>query len=206
MLDPEESLDMLILASREAGVTLIELMIGLVVLALLLMVGLPSLTTWLQNTQIRNQTESFYAALQLARAEALRRNSLVRFQMVDTLTSACALSTTGKNWVVSLANPAGSCQTAPSDTAAPQILQKSDAEGSTPNTAVAATGGSLVSFNGLGRVANAGAITRIVVSNPTGGACQTAAGPMRCLEIRITTGGQLRMCDPAAAAPDPRAC
>jgi hypothetical protein len=34
----------------------------------------------------------------------------------------------------------------------------------------------------------------------------TLAGEMRCLAILVTTAGQIRMCDPAVAAPDPRAC
>lgn len=194
------------LQRRQGGVSLIELLIGLVVLGLLLMVGLPSLATWLQNTQIRNQTEAIYAGLQLARAEALRRNTIVRFQLFDSLTSACAASTSGKTWVVSLTDAAGNCDEAPSETTAPQIVRKADGAEGSPNTTVAATGGTLISFNGLGRVANAGAITQIDVANPNGGACQSADGPMRCLSVRITSGGQLRMCDPMAAAPDPRAC
>ena len=190
------------------GFTLIELMIGIAVLGIVLMVGLPSLARWMQNTQIRTHAEAIHAGLQLARAEALRRNTQVRFQLFDTVTAACAASLTGKSWVVSLADAAGQCNTAPSDTGA-QIIQKKDGTEGAANTAVAATGGTLVTFNGLGRVANAGAMTQVAITNPTGGACKTAAGdePMRCLQIRITSGGQMRLCDPAVtAANDPRRC
>jgi type IV fimbrial biogenesis protein FimT len=167
------------------------------------MVGLPSLTTWLQNTQVRGAAEAMQAGLQLARAEALRRNAPVRFQLVDTLTSACALSGNGANWIVSINDPTALCDQAPSDTVAPFTIQKySSAEGSS-NAAVRATGGQVVIFSGLGRVSISGAapapITQIDVrhvSDPNGGNCQPA-GRMRCLRLNISNGGQTRMCDPA---------
>lgn len=194
---------------RAAGFTLIEIAITLVVIGILLMVGLPSLTAWLQNSEIRAAAEGLQAGLQLARAEALRRNTNVRFQLVDSLAAGCALSATGTNWVVSLGDATGNCGANPSEAVAPQIIQKrSGAEGS-PNAAVSATGGTSVVFNGLGRVTGAGAITQIDFRNPAGGACKTAAGnePMRCLRIQIASGGQLRMCDPAVNTPgDPRLC
>jgi type IV fimbrial biogenesis protein FimT len=190
------------------GFTLIELMITLAVLGMLLMIALPNMGTWLQNTQIRTSAEAMQAGLQLARAEALKRNTTVRFQLVNSLTSSCALSTSGRNWVVSLADPSGLCNLDASDTVAPQIIQKrSSAEGS-PNAQVNATGGSSVVFNGLGRAA-AGSLTQIDITNPTNGTCKTAAGnePMRCLRIAVNAGGTVRMCDPAVDdATDPRKC
>jgi type IV fimbrial biogenesis protein FimT len=153
------------------------------------------------------------AGLQLARAEALKRNTTVRFQLVDTLTSACALSATGRNWVVSLADTNGLCNLDASETTAPQIIQKrSSAEGS-PNAVVTATGGSSVWFNGLGRTVQPptapAALTQINITNPINGACKTSAGsePMRCLRITVNAGGTVRMCDPAVDdATDPRKC
>lgn len=197
------------LTRRSAGFTLIELVVTLAVLALLLMVGLPSFATWLQNTQIRTAAEGMQAGLQLARAEALRRNVSVRFQLVNSLADGCALSSSGTSWVVSLADATGVCGAIESDAAAPQIIQKrSGAEGS-PNALIAATGGSTVVFNGLGRVTGAGAIAQIDITNPGGGACKTSVGnePMRCLQIHVASGGQVRMCDPAVIEPtDPRRC
>ena len=84
------------------GFSLIELMITLAVLGMLLAIGLPNMGTWLQNTQIRNAAESINSGLQFARAEAVKRNTTVRFQLVNDMTNTCQLSTSGKNWVVSL--------------------------------------------------------------------------------------------------------
>ena len=44
------------------------------------------------------------------------------------------------------------------------------------------------------------------ITNPAGGACATAGGTMRCQQIRIRPGGQVFLCDPAAAVDDNRAC
>lgn len=194
------------------GFTLIELLTTIAVMALLLMVGLPSMSTWLQNQQLRTSAESLQAGLQFARAEALRRNAPVRFQLVDTLTAACALADTGTNWIVSLQDPTGLCDVAPSDTNAPLAIQKRSGADGTPNAVIAGTNGAAtantVTFTGLGRVSPAVAvpITRITVSNTSGGACQPA-GPMRCLRLDISTAGQVRMCDPAVTDnTDPRFC
>ena len=190
-----------------AGFSLIELMIGLVVLGILFMVGLPSLATWMQNTQIRSAADTMSAGLTFARAEALRRNTNVRFQLVDSLASGCAVSATGRSWVVSLGDAAGSCDAAISDTAGPMILQKKDAAEGAPNAEVSGNGRSSLIFNGLGRVNTTNPpLQQVDITNSNGGTC-AAAGPMRCLRVTIQTGGQVRLCDPAVGDnTDPRAC
>lgn len=190
--------------NRQGGMSLIELMIGIVVLGILLALGAPTFSRWTQSSQIRNAAEAIHNGLMLARAEAVRRNTAVRFQLVTTTTGACALSDTGANWVVSLDTPAGACDAAPSDNVAPRIVQvRSAAEGSR-NAAVNAGGVSLITFNGTGQ-ATGGAPAAINVTNPTGGAC-APGGPMRCMRVTVATGGQIRMCDPARAADDPQGC
>jgi type IV fimbrial biogenesis protein FimT len=167
------------------------------------------MTTWLQNQQIRTSAEGLQAGLQLARAEALRRNTQVRFQLVDTLNGACVLVNNGTNWIVSINDPTGLCDVPPSDTADPLTIQKRSGAEGTPNAVLAATNGAApattVTFNGLGRASGA-AITQIAVTNTNGGLCQPA-GPMRCLQINISSAGQMRMCDPAVTDnADPRFC
>ena len=189
------------------GFSLIELMITIAVLGIVLMIALPSMGAWLQNTQIRTSAETMQAGLQLARAEALKRNTTVRFQLVDTLTSACTLSAMGPNWVVSVGDTTGLCEQDASDTAAPQLIQKRAAAEGSPNALVQGNA-TEVQFNGLGR-AGVGSLTQIDISNPGGGTCKTPAGnePMRCLRINVSAGGQVRMCDPGVNdVTDPRMC
>ena len=195
----------------QAGVSLIELMIGLAIMALLIMIGLPNMATWLSNSQIRTAGETMLAGLTLARTEAVRRNQIVRFQMVSNLTSGCVISTSGADWVVSLDDATGACDAAPSDVAVPRIVQKrSGSEGTQRAVVAAATAGTL-HFNGLGRVTSPGGaanMTQVAISNPVGGTCEHVdGGNMRCLRINISVGGDARMCDPAVTdATDPRIC
>lgn len=171
--------------------TLVEIMIALTVLVILIMMGLPSFTEALQNQQLRGASEALLNGLQTARGEAIKRNLLVQFAVGP-----------GTGWTVT---------EAASGTA---IQSRSKDEGS-PNAVATATPGTAtkVTFTPLGGVvANLDAsatLTQIDISNPAGGACQTASGPMRCLRIVISGGGSLKMCDPAlpvTTPPDARAC
>jgi type IV fimbrial biogenesis protein FimT len=194
------------------GVSLVELMIALAALSILLMLAVPNMATWIQNTQIRTATEGMHAGLQLARAEALRRNRVVRFQLMDALDSGCVISPVGKNWVVSLTSAEGACDQAPSETAGPMIIQKRSGDEGSPNVVVTTNGASEVWFNGIGRAITPptapAVLTQIDISNPAG-PCKTAAGnePMRCLRVTVSVGGQVRICDPAVDDnTDPRFC
>jgi type IV fimbrial biogenesis protein FimT len=188
---------------RVRGFTLIELLITVTVLALVLMLGLPNISAWLQNTQIRNSAEATVSGLQLARTEALRRNRQVRFNIVDTLDASCNLLATGSSWVVSMVDPTGKCNEDPSDAIDPFIVQKRGSQEGTQNIAIGASA-STVFFNGLG---SASGVLQVAITNPSGGACQSAAGPMRCLQVNVSSSGSVRMCDPAVSdATDPRKC
>lgn len=185
--------------SRQRGFTVIELMVGIVVLGLLLALGGPSFSQWLHNVRLRNMSEAVLNGIQLARAEAVRRNAQVRFQLVDNLTNSCALTTAGPNWVISMDSAAGACaSTNMADDAvptAPRMVQSRAASDGSSSVVVAADQSSVV-FNGLGRPT---ATITVNVTNPAGGACAAGGGPMRCLRIAVTAGGQVRMCDPRSS-------
>ncbi len=169
--------------TASAGVTLIEVLITLTVLAVLLTLGLPAYKDWLQNTQIRSAAESMLNGLQLARGEAVKRNTLVTFAW------------TGSSWTVTVT---GTGQT---------IQSRSAGEGS--RNAVIGTlpaGITSVTFNGMGRVSGGGNITFNVTNPVGGGACQTEGGPMRCMNVVVQSGGQTRLCDPKLPATEPQGC
>jgi type IV fimbrial biogenesis protein FimT len=194
--------------------SLIELMVGVVIVAVLFALGAPSFTNWIQSAQIRAAAEAFQNGLTLARGEAVRRNSIVRFSLTDTADNACNVVATGTNWVISQDDPSGACATPADETLAPRIIQlRAGAEGSKNAQVVA--GQSSIVFNGLGRVTPLpppGAVPpngdiHIDINNDLiGGACASAGGPMRCLRIVVSPGGQVRMCDPMFARPDPQGC
>lgn len=189
------------LKSRHQGVSLIELMIGMIIIGILLSIAIPSFSSWIQNARIRTTAESIQNGLQLARAEAVRRNSLVQFSRG---------AGTSSNWTVGCTTPIGDLN---GDGVAdcPAVIQsRSAAEGST-NVNISATA-DLVVFNGLGRVTPAGTPANDI-NIPTDGVCAAGAataGLNKCLRIMVSPGGQIRMCDRSASTtatpPDPRAC
>lgn len=193
---------------RSAGFTVVEMMIAVAILGILLAIGMPSFATFIRNSQVRTAAENMQAGLNLARSEALRRNAPVSFWMVTNLTSGCALSSSGNSWVVSMANPAGKCQIASSETVAPRTIQTRSGNDATGPVTLSATGGgaarNCVTFNGFGQVED----------TCTGGGTpiakvefNTATAGTKSLEVRITSGGAVRMCNPAMAnTDDPTYC
>lgn len=175
-------------------------------MAILFGLGVPSFREWIQSSQIRTAAEAVQNGLELARAEAVKLNTPVRFQLTDTLDNSCQLSTTGTNWVVNQGgaasnDPTGACATAPSNSVAPLIIQKRPGGEGTRNAKVVASQ-TLVVFNGLGRTDNVPAGGVIInISNDTlagdVGKCVADGGEMRCLRVVVHLGGQIRMCDPA---------
>lgn len=179
------------------GFTLIELMTAIVIVAILLAVGTPSFTTFIQNMQIRSVAESLQSGLNLARDEAVKRNARVSLWLVDGLASGCALSASGNAWVVSLDDPSGSCNAAPSVSLAPRLLQsRSLGEGSS-NVAVTGAGGSCVTFNGFGRLEDEcnklAPLTRVDFKS------RVAPAATRALAVTLLAGGAVKLCNPAVS-------
>lgn len=197
----------MLIPGKQNGVTLIELMVGITIVSLLMVVGVPSFSLWIQNTQTRTAAESIQNGLQIARTEAVRRNMNVRFSLTDASGTVA--------WSVDCVNVTADCPAG--------IQSRSGGEGGVNaragvsvaalpspipvghfNTALAAGAGlpAGVTFDGMGRVpiANVGTdIARIDVTNVKAG--------VRRMVIVIGTGGQTRMCDPAIAlATNPQGC
>ncbi len=168
----------------QRGVTLIELLIAVIITAILLSVALPSFKAWVQNSQIRTATESIQNGLQLARAEAVRRNEPVNFILGNKT-----------DWTVSTVADPGN-----------PIQSRLSSEGSTNvDITVTPSGATTVTFNALGRVTNsATAPTQFVLDVPTS---ILPANESRELRINIESGGQIRSCDPNISdSNDPRKC
>lgn len=197
-------------SQRRRGVTLIELVVAIAVLAGLLALALPDVRDWMRNLKVRTAAESVRNGLELARMEALRRNQQVGFWLVRDSTSpvptnACALSSTSAAWVVSVSSPAGHCGEDPSLTDAPQLVQRSTARENASDLVVAAKDAAGITstqvlFNGLGQVqggAGVSSIAQIDLESSGGG---------RKLRVTVEGGGAIRMCEIGVAAGDARAC
>lgn len=168
------------------GFTLIELLIGFALVGLLTMMAVPAFQHWTQNMQIRNAAESILNGMQIARAEAVRRNAAVQMIMVD-----------GSTWTIAAVSTPGTI-----------IQQRDSAEGS-QMAAIAVTPvvADRITFNGMGWVVTnddgSESITSIDVASTI--SADTAIRPLRIL---VVPGGSMKMCDPAPtlAADDPRRC
>ncbi|MGI9024798.1 MAG: GspH/FimT family pseudopilin [Burkholderiaceae bacterium] len=178
-------------AARQAGFTLVELMVTVSIGAILASVATPSFTSFIRNTEVRGSSESLTQGLQFARTEAVRRNQQVCFDW----------SGTGTGWTVSTG-----CAVAPGSVPAANIIQSSPNREGSLVTIVTMTpsGGQRVTFNGFGRV----------IPNPAGGASITriditATSARMTRRILVSAGdssGRIFVCDPAAAAGSQMAC
>lgn len=199
----------MLISRRSRGFTMIELMIGVTIIGVLLALALPSFTAMLQSARMNAAARSYQSGLQVARAEAIRRNLPVEFVLTDTATNAADLANTvsgsnsGKNWVVRT--------TQQGVTGFVVVESKAAREGASTGITVSGSASAgafdgIVTFNGFGGTTT-GLTYSIDVANPAGGDCAVASGPMRCPRIRVSPGGQVAMCDPAVTdASDTRKC
>ena len=191
------------LQGKLRGFTLVELMVGLAIVSMMMLYLVPGMGSWMQSTRIRNAAESIQNALQLARGEAVSRNTPVQLVF-----SSLALGGTAVDWSVSCVTASATC---PGTGQTMTSIQKMSAkEGSTGAQLTVSSAQSTIVFNGTGRVSSMPALTNAItmsITNPNGGTCAASGGTMRCLNIVLTTSGQIRMCDPAfATGTNPRAC
>ena len=168
------------------GVTLIEMLIGLVVLALLMSLAVPSFMVWMQNTRIRNAADAVLNGMQIARAEAIRRNKPVQFALTNQ-----------SDWRVTIVKPSAT-ETNP-------IQTRSAAEGSANVNVTATPGGAYaVTFDAMG--GPTGNLDGSVGIGSLQFTSQVSDPAIRTLNIVISVSGTIRMCDPNVAASDPRSC
>lgn len=199
---------------RLHGFTIVELLVVITLVGLLLALGVPSMSTYLQNSRVAATAQNFYSDLQLARAEAIRRNLPVEFMLTDTSVAASGVEdsavagSAGQNWLVRAPNPdaAASGGYELIDAKAGKEGNGSSGAPSVKVVVTAASGtfdGSIV-FNGFGQTVDQSAyLINFTLADPN--ACASAGGgggPIRCRRIRISPGGQIMACDPAVAASD----
>lgn len=66
---------------RTRGFTLVELLIGLAILAILMLLALPTFRDFMGNTRIRNTADSLANGIRQAQVEAIKRNRNVTFEV-----------------------------------------------------------------------------------------------------------------------------
>jgi type IV fimbrial biogenesis protein FimT len=89
-----------------SGFSIVELMVTLSVAGILLAVAVPSFTQLAVNSRLTTQTNDVVAALNLARSEAIKRNTSVSFcrAVSETTANCAAASGAWTNWIVTTGN------------------------------------------------------------------------------------------------------
>jgi type IV fimbrial biogenesis protein FimT len=175
-------------ARRSRGLTAIEILISITIIAILLSAALPNFASWQARVRVRNAAEAIYNGIQLARVEAVTRNARTRF----------TLQADG-GWTVRCvtAGIASGCN----DTAV--LHARSGAEGRGVETmnvnGAAASGTSTLDFNAIGRpdTSMTGWISAVDVAAPT---AVDAVNEMRAYRVQVTPFGRIRLCQPFAAS------
>jgi len=187
--------------SRARGFTLIEAGVVLCIMGMLVVAVLPSIASWLRGLRVRAAAESVQNGLQRARVEALRRNQEVSFWLMTSAnTDGCGDSASSGSWVVATgsASPSGACSSSTT------VIESYALPATFSAVSVAATNGGTpvngVTFNVFGQVKTGGTpLQKVAVTMP-------GYSDVRELDIDVTSGGLVRMCDPSVGKTDSRAC
>lgn len=194
------------------GFNLVEVMVVIAILAILLGLGVSGYGTYVANQKIRSAAEVFKTTLIMARAEAVKLNQRVEILRTNAVPVAANVeSATSAADGVNLMVRAGAAGAFAFVEGRLGAEGTGAAAGVTPS--VQATGPSTLTFDSFGMVvASTPAFVtteRFVdfdFSNPNAGACVADGGQVRCLRVRLSRGGQARLCDPSVPNTDTRFC
>lgn len=167
-------------AHKQSGFSLIELLIGIVIIGILMAIAVPSFQTSARNAQIRNAAESIANGMQRARSEAVARNMDVAFTLAAD-----------SSWTVSVVTPSSEIET------------RSSNEGSKGVTrTVIPAGATTVTFNNFGnaKTTNSDGTARLAQVD------LTTSGGTQNLRVTVGLGGNARMCEPNAPTHSVSAC
>ena len=180
-------------ASTEAGFTLFELMISVVVLSVLLTVGVPTMLTAAEKRETISAAEEIYSQLQFARSESVSRSAQI-FANIEA----------GADWAIGISDDPN-CD--PTDNSPACDLP--DINGANPITHLFTA----ANYNQVGLTTTANQITFSPQrATATAATIEVASARNMGFTIRVVVGvlGQISMCspntNPVEYVPEYRAC
>ncbi len=190
------------------GLSLIELMVVLTIIGVMLMLAVPGIGNWIQNSRIRTVAEEVQNGLRLAQSEAVNRNRRVAFVRTNaTPARNAAPAANGTNWYVQVLP-------LPSEVGDATFDSNAYIQGGVFSAQSGATigGREAFCFNSVGRVINdtttglgADCVAPTDAANPEDIDVTLASGD-RSMRVELFLGGRVRMCDVVAASTQPNAC
>ncbi|MDX8378891.1 MAG: GspH/FimT family pseudopilin [Gallionella sp.] len=201
---------MLTRRARQRGLTMIEILVTIAIIGIMTAIGLPNLSHWLQNVQVKSTAESVLTGIQLTRAEAVRQNVRAQFKLTSTAglgswaitTDSLTLPGTFPNAVQSAGAEAGG------KNARLGVSKAAVAATGCCTTAIAAGTGMGTTplpgivFNAFGQVVTDATVTKITRIDVTNAAYASA----RRLVITVSSSGMAKLCDPSLPASNSRGC
>lgn len=196
------------LTSRPRGLSLIELMVTLTILATLSTAAAPPLAQWAAQARLRAVTEELQNGLRLAQSEAVRSNRQAAFVLTNATPALNAPPVSdGVNWSVRLL-------TLLTDETASDTVHFLRGSTAARQAGIALQGPAVLCFNSIGRpVTNAATglgsncLAPANAATPTVYKLSSARTDQR-LWVQVSLGGEVRMCDPGQtlSAGHPQGC
>ena len=153
----------------QAGLTLIEVMVGLGIAAALAVTAAPHFSEYTSNSRLRSSGNLLMSEALMAQSEAIKRNRTVRLS-----------ASSGTVQVLDMTVPAS-----------PVVLrERSLAPGVTAATTTSTAGISTLDFGSEGRPVSFG--TSVSIDLSMSGI--TCSGDLRCPGLRVDAGGAVKLC------------
>jgi type IV fimbrial biogenesis protein FimT len=179
------------------------MVVAISIFAILVAMAVPTMRTWMMNSQLRAAADALQNGVRLARAESLSRSRLMVFALTASANPQAGFTAVGNgvNWAI-VEIPAMT-----DGTDNPNLFVQSGALSVTNNLQVA--GPPEICFNSVGRLVanNATGVPGANCTVPTVGI--TPGGPPKWvyllqlqgadhqLQVEVGLGGQVHLCDPA---------
>lgn len=172
-----------------AGLTLVEVMVTVAILALLLGLAVPSFKPLLDRWRVQQAVGAMTSTMQLARSEAIKRGGNVVIQKNANNTDGCTLAATaadwGCGWIVFVDS-----DTSGSFTAGEEILQSARIPSGI--TVVHSTGAAVIRVDRWGKMDGLNAKSFVLAPSPDG----TTSPATR--SVCVAAGGRIRITESAS--------
>lgn len=200
----------------QAGVTFVELAIGLAIVAIAMSIGLPMMSNWVVTNKAASASEFYADGFALARREAVARNASSRIVLTPNVSNG------QMDWQVDVCYPAAGVRCSDSTgawstTAAPATNDPKGTDGfksvfrdagALPQSdvllpSIEPSGASTIYFTSLGWVDTTidNRLTQIRLDPAT-----RLARDIPVVAVAVTLAGTATKCNPTLSAPDSRAC